>query len=308
MKLKITLLALFCIAETFVYGQSMPALQTPPDARSAAMGGVGTATSADAYSIYWNTAKSIFAPKTGAVAYTYTPKLNRFADDFRMHSVAGYYKINTKNALMAGFRYFANGKMDFNGKEIRPADYAIELGYARALCEGFSIGAAVRYLRSDLKIMDADDAVAFDLGAYYRKNISWLSQKSELAVGLNLANFGTKIGDEYLPAMIKAGASLALPFAPKHELSVAADLGLQVLPSDMNDWDIAAGAEYWFDRLVALRAGYHWGDVEKGNSDYFTVGCGAHYQFVNLDFSYLIASDSHVAMDKTWRLSLQFSF
>lgn len=304
MKLKLKLLTILCLSAVLSYGQSIPSLTTAPDARSAAMGGVGTATSADAYSIYWNTAKSLFAPEDGAIAYSYVPKLNHFMDDFRMHSVAGYYKIDSKNAVMGGFRYFMNGKMDFGQGEFRPADYAVELGYARWIAEGFSLGAAVRYLRSDLKIVDAENAVAFDLGAYYTRNIAWMERKSVLAVGINLANFGTKMDDEYLPAMLKAGGSLGLPFTQKHELSVAADFEYQVLPKDNHDWDIAAGAEYWYNRIVALRAGYHWGDVEKGNSNYFTFGCGLQYYHLHADFSYLLASDNSSAVDKTYRLTL----
>lgn len=304
MELKIKLLTLLCLTGLLSFGQSVPSLTLAPDARSAAMGGVGTATSADAYSIYWNTAKSIFSSEEGGIAYTYSPDLNKISSDFSMHSVAGYYKLDSKNALLGGFRYFRNGKLTFNGEELKPADYALELGYARMLGEKFSVGAAVRYLHSDLKVVSAEDGVVFDLGGYYNTKLNWLDNRSVLAVGLNFTNFGPKISNEYAPALAKLGGSLALPFTQKHELSVAADFGYQLLPSDVDDWDIAVGGEYWYNRLVAVRAGYHWGDVDNGNSNYFTFGCGVQYYHAHVDFSYLLASDSNVAVDKTWRLTL----
>ena len=304
MELKFKFLTFFCLAGFLSYGQSMPSLTVAPDARSAAMGATGTATSADAYSIYWNTAKSIFARERGAMAYTYIPDLNRFSADFRQHNLAGYYKLNDKNALLAGFRYFQNGILDIGDQEIKPEDYTISLGYSRKVCGGFSLGAAVRYLHSDLKMISAEDAVVFDLGAYYNAEVKLLGKQSVVAVGVNFTNFGTKVGDEYAPAMIKAGASLEHPFTEHHQLSVAADFGYQVLPVDEDDWDASVGAEYWYRRLVAVRAGYHWGDVDKGNTDYFSLGCGVCYYHVHADFSYLLASDSSAAIDKTWRLTV----
>lgn len=304
MELKIKIFTFFCLTGFLSFGQTMPSLTMAPDARSAAMGGIGTATTADAYSIHWNTAKSIFAIEQGAIAYTYLPDLNQFSADFRQHSLAGYYKLNDKNAVMAGFRYFRNGTLDFNQQELKPEDYSISVGYARKLTQGFSLGAAIRYLHSDLKVISAEDAVVFDLGAYYNTELNLGGKKSLIAVGVNFANFGTKIGNEYAPAMIKAGGSWKVPVATRHDVTVAADLGYQVLPEDAHDWDVAIGAEYWYHRLVAVRAGYHWGDVDNGNTDHFSFGCGVCYYHVHADFSYLLANDSSAAIDKTWRLTL----
>lgn len=306
MERRITLSLLFCLSGFLSFGQSMPSLTVAPDARSAAMGSTGVATTADAYSIYWNTAKSIFATEKGALSYTYIPDLNQFSPDFRQHNLAGYYQLDDKNAIMAGFRYFRNGTLDFGKQELKPDDYAISLGYARKLTQGFSLGAAVRYLHSDLKVISAEDAVVFDLGAYYNTDVNLWGKQSVVAAGVNFVNFGTKVGDEFAPAMVKAGGSLAMPLATQHHLTVAADFGYQVLPKDADDWDVAVGAEYWYHQLVALRAGYHWGDVDKGNTDYVSFGCGVCYYHVHADFSYLLASDSNAAIDKTWRLTLGF--
>ena len=304
MELKIKLSALFCLAGFLSFGQSMPSLTIAPDARSAAMGSTGVATPADAYSIYWNTAKSIFATEKGALAYTYLPDLNQFSEDFRQHSLAGYYQINDKNAILAGFRYFRNGTLSINQQELKPEDYAISLGYARKLTRGLSLGAAIRYLHSDLKVISAEDAVVFDLGAYYTTGVNLFGKQAEVAAGVNLVNFGTQVGDEYAPAQVKAGGSLGMPFCQQHHLTVAADFGYQLLPEHTDDWDVAVGAEYWYHQWVALRAGYHWGDVDQGNTDYVSFGCGVCYSHVHADFSYLLANDSSAAMDKTWRLTL----
>ena len=54
---------------------SVPMLRITPDARATGMGETGIATSADAFSNYWNLGKTPFAKKQSAVGITYTPWL-----------------------------------------------------------------------------------------------------------------------------------------------------------------------------------------------------------------------------------------
>ncbi|UTW64680.1 type IX secretion system outer membrane channel protein PorV [bacterium SCSIO 12741] len=57
---------------------------------------------------------------------------------------------------------------------------------------------------------------------------------------------------------------------------------------EMREINIGVGLEYWYDELLALRAGYFWEHELKGNRKYFTLGAGFRYSAFGLDFSYLI--------------------
>ena len=64
------------------------------------------------------------------------------------------------------------------------------------------------------------------------------------------------------------------------------------------------GAGYTFAQLATVRAGYHFGDQEKGAPRYTSFGCGIHFYHFHLDAAYwLSGTDSPVR--NTWMLSLR---
>ena len=70
------------------------------------------------------------------------------------------------------------------------------------------------------KKMDAiANAVAFDLGVYYQRKLSW-SANSYWAIGLQASNFGTKIDYGYgkydQPAKVSVGGMICHVFGEKH--------------------------------------------------------------------------------------------
>ena len=58
-----------------VIAPTLPALVIAPDARSSAMGDAGVATSPDASSQHWNSAKYVFMQNEGGLSLSYTPWL-----------------------------------------------------------------------------------------------------------------------------------------------------------------------------------------------------------------------------------------
>lgn len=314
MDIKMILLSALCLSGLIVKGQSAAFLDVVPDARAAAMGGVGIATSPDNWSVFWNGAKSAFSEERGGLSYGYIPKTNREIENSRMHTLAGYYKPDARSSVFAGFRRSSLGKFEFDGTNIRPYDYALEAGYARELLKGFSAGATVRYIHSDLDVdgADAANAVSFDLSLYYRMTTGWLNDRSEWSIGANFSNFGTDlsygVGDNKLPARLAAGSAYKMPFSENHQLTCAFDGGYRIFPSDSRAYDLGVGAEYLCYKIAALRAGYHWGDPEKGGVSYASVGCGVNYHHFHADFAYLLAAESTDALDRTMRLSLGLDF
>ena len=71
----------------------------------------------------------------------------------------------------------------------------------------------------------------------------------------------------------------------------------------------SVGAEYWYDKQFAVRAGYYHEHVQKGNRKFFTVGLGLKYNIFGMNFSYLVpTTNQRNPLDNTLRFSLLFDF
>ena len=66
-------------------------LDIPADARSAAMGGAGTALSADAFSAFRNAAPLSSAETRAGGGYTYLPWMRSLIPDTTLHAAAAYF-------------------------------------------------------------------------------------------------------------------------------------------------------------------------------------------------------------------------
>ncbi len=76
---------------------------------------------------------------------------------------------------------------------------------------------------------------------------------------------------------------------------------------EMREFMISIGAEYWYDKQFAVRAGYYWEHKTKGNRKFFTVGLGLKYSIFGLNFSYLVpTSNQRNPLDNTLRFTLLF--
>ena len=78
---------------------------------------------------------------------------------------------------------------------------------------------------------------------------------------------------------------------------------------ELKEFQISAGAEYWYNNQFALRAGYFYENKDKGDRRYFTMGLGVKYNMFGLNFSYLLPSGSGVSqnpLSNTLRFSVIF--
>ncbi len=77
---------------------------------------------------------------------------------------------------------------------------------------------------------------------------------------------------------------------------------------ELKEVTLAGGLEYWYDNLLAIRAGYFHEAATKGNRKYFTLGVGVKYSAFGLDFSYLIPTLQNNPLQNTLRFTLLFNF
>ncbi|MBC8319592.1 MAG: type IX secretion system outer membrane channel protein PorV [Bacteroidetes bacterium] len=77
---------------------------------------------------------------------------------------------------------------------------------------------------------------------------------------------------------------------------------------EMREFSFAIGAEYWYTDVLALRGGFYYEDLTKGNRKYATLGVGLRYNVFGLDFSYLIpVTQDQNPLQNTLRFSLLFN-
>ncbi len=77
---------------------------------------------------------------------------------------------------------------------------------------------------------------------------------------------------------------------------------------ELQEISVAASAEYWYNHLFSIRAGYFYESKYKGNRQFFTLGAGLRYNVFGLDFSYLIPVKQNNPLQNTLQFTLLFNF
>lgn len=77
---------------------------------------------------------------------------------------------------------------------------------------------------------------------------------------------------------------------------------------ELRELTISIGAEYWYDKQFAIRAGYFHESATKGNRKYVTIGAGLRYNVFGLDFAYLVPTTQRNPLENTLRFTLIFDF
>jgi hypothetical protein len=230
---------------------AVPFLTITPDSRAAAMGDAGVATSADANSAYWNSAKLVRVENGFGGSASYTPWLGKIINDMYIFYLSGFYKINREQAVGVSMKYFDLGEIQFNKGpnpqdllgRYNPREYAFDVTYSRLLTENLSIGGAIRYIHSNLTgsgIAGTADSrpgnsLAVDLGVFYTKQL--VSNSSQLSLGASVSNLGNKISysdaesKDFIPANLRLGGAFKTDLDPYNSLTFALDFNKLMVPS-----------------------------------------------------------------------------
>ncbi len=278
---------------------AVPFLRISPDSRSGGMGDVGIATSADAYSGFWNLGKIPFAKSNTNVGVTYTPWLTDLGlNDVYLASLAGYHKLDENQALSLGLRYFSLGSIQFtdaNGNQLnnfRPREFAIEAGYSRKLSSKSGLGLGLRYISSDLAggtvngiTYKKGTSVAADLH-YFNNGLK--EDGSGLNWGVTLSNLGSKISytqdanqKDFIPANLGLGAAYTKVFDADSKITFALDLNKLLVPTPPVVTDSAGLADYRSKGVVSSWFS-SFGDAAGGGQEEFkeiTASVGAEYWY-----------------------------
>lgn len=229
---------------------AVPFLGISPDARHAALGDGGVATSPDANAAYWNAGKLVFIPegiKYGG-SFSYTPWLGKIVNDMWISSLSGFYKISREQAVAVSLKYFDLGEIsfrDYNNQplgDFNPKEAAFDATYSRMLTDNFSVGLSARYIFSNLtgaftgSDAQAGNSVAADVGVFYTKPLQG-TRNSTLSLGAQISNIGAKISytdnnnRDFLPTNLRVGGAYTTELDPFNNITFILDFNKLMVPS-----------------------------------------------------------------------------
>jgi hypothetical protein len=226
-------------------------LRIAPDARAGGMGETGVASSPDIYSMHWNAAKYAFAEKRFGAGVSYTPWLRALAPGIDHTYLSLYMKPDSVSAIAASARYFSLGTITATGPggvigQYKPTEMAFDLGYSRRIAKYWSLGAAFRYIRSDLsngifvsQDFHAGQSFAFDLAGYYidRDRVKIFGRPGMMTMGASLTNIGSKIRykdsteGEFIPINLGIGQGFGVDLNSHNSISLQYELNKLLVPT-----------------------------------------------------------------------------
>lgn len=227
---------------------AVPFLVISPDARHAALGDAGVATTPDANATYWNPGKLAFIQSKYGASASYTPWLGKIVNDMSISYLTGFYKINRESAFNLALKYFDMGEITFTNNvaavtgQYSPRDFSFDGSYSRMLSENLGIGLTAKYIYSNLTGTNsnvdgqAGKSVAVDFGLYYTKELKW-KNPSTLSLGGSISNIGAKLtytdnaNEDFLPMNLRLGSALTTALDPYNTITFVLDFNKLLVPS-----------------------------------------------------------------------------
>ena len=355
-----------------------PFLLISPDSRSAAMGDLGVATSADASSIHWNPSKLAFIDGDAGIAISAAPWLRQLVPDIWFYYMSGYKKIDDKSTVAMSLRYFTLGDIQFTDQvgnptgNYEPKEFSLDGAYARKLSKNLSLGIALRFVFSDLargqvgtsgSEIKAGTAGAGDISMTYMNDIKIGEKDFDFTIGGNISNIGNKItytteaNRDFIPVNLRLGTFWKTKLDEYNEIGFGVDFNKLLVPTpqyiyvqtndgtqdsiypdgsrviqdkiiddgpliqgmlssfgdapggfgeELREFTVSVGAEYWYAKQFALRAGYFHEAETKGARRYATFGVGLKYKVFQIDAAYLQPFTQRHPLQNTIRFSLLF--
>lgn len=226
--------------------------------------------------------------------------------DYKKNLVDGFnssifFAIPMKNSGVfgCGFTLFDLGSIEINyldgtSETVKAMQsWTANIGYSVGLCDDFSLGLNLKYIKSTLADRYTGTAFAADFGLLYR------TVNSAFSYGLAFQNVGTKLtyvseGD-VLPFTIRTGFAVKVRDASTDSWLITADAVYYDSKLRYN-----AGVECNLFKMVAIRAGYKLGYAP----DTLSFGAGFNISQINIDYAYSMLG----GMDNVQMFTVSYAF
>ena len=228
----------------------VPFILIASDARAAALGDMGVATSVDTYSQQWNPSKYAFSEAKSGFGISYTPYLSKLVNDIFLGNVTYFNRLNDRSAFALSLKYFSLGEIELRADEFsqalieKPNELTLDASYSLRLSDQFSMAVAMRYLRSDLKIQALDvnakaaGSFGVDIAGYYQsEEEAYNDFNGRWRGGFAIQNLGPKIkyddggNENFLPTNLRLGGGFDFIFDQYNKVSVTAEVTKLLVPT-----------------------------------------------------------------------------
>lgn len=218
---------------------------------------------------------------------------------------AGFaYNIKSKIGVTAGVSYGFDPAFDIyneSGKvtgSFTPGMLMLGAGVSWRFLEFMSAGINLRYAMQS--IAEGHSASAFAADAVL------MCRFGDFSVSAGAVNVGTPVkgadGTAYpLASSAKAAAMYDTVFASQHGLQINVDADYYF----SNSFSAAAGAQYGWNNMVFVRAGYRFSAKSCVIPSFASVGLGFKFKGIRLDAAYLMANE---ALKNTINIGIGYSF
>lgn len=277
---------------------------------SAAMGGAGMlSTSSLAWSSFSNTAAVPFSELKGDAAASYQMWQ---PDGSTWYSAGAAFNIKQKFGISLGATMSSSDAIDLVNEEgipegsFTPKELQANLGFSYRFVKWVALGANLRFAKQDVapgSSVSAPAADVFIMGNYLG-----------IKAAAGISNIGGKVkgtNGEVYP--LASSATIAVGYGKAfgmHEIEAEAKADFYLSSGDFKVSDpanVSAGIAYTFNKMVAVRAGYHFGAAGSPMPSYATVGAGFCFAGVHIDAAYMLASgDSPLANSLCAGLGFKF--
>ena len=290
MKKIFTILTALCLAGAMsTKAQDYSSLLLNLDPASLAKGSTSFVTSAGAYLAGQNAAAMSLSDKKMSIGAGYCLLPEKIGGG-NAASLGTYYKTKSGFAFGLGANYMASAQISGAGEggapleSFKSSDINAHLGLSYRIVKGLSLGVSAKFVHSALTPSLSSIAFGADVNLAYRYK--------GLSAALGVANLGSKLkygeSEVSLPAMARLGLAYSV-----FGLQVSAEVDQLFSGGTM----AGAGLEYNLLDILFFRAGYHFSSPTKAaGASFASVGLGARFAGIELNVSYLLASESMAGM------------
>lgn len=238
------------INDSRVITTGIPFMLVSPDARSAALGDMGVATSVDGFSQQYNPAKYAFSEAKSGLALSFTPYLTRLVNDISISYATYFNRLNEFSAVSGSIKFFSLGEIVLTqdattpGIPVEPNELAVDVAYSLKLADQFSMAVGLRYFRSALRIGQVDPnanpgtSFGADITGYYQSEENAYNDfNGRWRAGFAIQNLGPKFSyddggqDVFQPTNLRLGGGFDFIFDRNSKLALTAEVTKYLVPT-----------------------------------------------------------------------------
>ncbi len=281
---------LLCLAAAAAAGDynigsnAAPWLNIPASARSAALAEAGTVLTGDLMSALAENPAGLADFRSAQLAFGE----NLWLQDTSLQQAGLGWQLGGAGVLGLGYTYMNYGDIDryniINDSAVpagsfNPYGMATRLEYGLRLNRWLALGLGGKWVHEAIDTLTSE-GFAGDAGAL-------LSPREGLDLAVAGQNLGGSLHGASLPALLRAGASYAVPLSRDNGISLLGEAA--VPPADGSATSAGGALEYAYAKTLFLRGGWRWQGGGAGGDDDggLTLGVGLRLLLLTVDYAYV---------------------